>query len=149
LSKENINIIVEILRKAISGNLFSIEYNGYTLFNKYIINIIPQIFDIVINLNKDCTLPEFINKLIQEKKFESYDYFKEKKEENIQYQSICFSYSDLLMFIKTIIDKKLENYCVTKTQIKSDFQRLRTYQKHFNERYDKGISENKVEFLFM
>ena len=34
LSKENINIIAEILRKAISGNLFLIEDNGFTLFNK-------------------------------------------------------------------------------------------------------------------
>ena len=30
-----------------------------------------------------------------------------------------------------------------------DFERIRTYQKHFNDRYNEGISENKIEFLFI
>ena len=147
LSKENINIIAEILRKAISGNLFLIEDNGFTLFNKYIINIIPQIFDIVINLNKDCTLPEFINKLIQEKKFESYDYFKEKKEENIQYQSICISFKEINILLNIIENNK--DIFLTKNLDKNNKNIIESFlntTKEVSEKFNNNISDKFINY---
>ena len=167
ITLENLKLISTIVEKFISGNLFKI-FNDVsdpymTIFNKFIMTQMPNFFNIGVEIDKNIKNkfepPNVVMQLIELKELNiisdknkrniNYDFFLFNQKENIQYQSICFSYSDLLMFIKTIIDKKLENYCVTKTQIKSDFQRLRTYQKHFNERYDKGISENKVEFLFI
>ena len=147
LSKENINIIVEILRKAISGNLFSIEDNGYTLFNKYIINIIPQIFDIVINLNKDCILPEFINKLINGKKIESYDYFTEKNEENIQYQSICISFKEINILINIIENNKDIFFSKNMDKnVKNIFESFLNTTKEVSEKYNNNISDKFINY---
>ena len=107
LVKENLNIIFTVLKKAISGNLFFIDDNGFTIFNKYILEIMPQIFEIVYNLNKDCNLPEYISKLITNKEdIKRYDYFKEKKEENIRFQSICFSFKEIYILLNIISNNK-------------------------------------------
>ena len=167
ITLENLKLISTVVEKFISGNLFKI-FNDVsdpymTIFNKFIVKQIPNFFDIAIEIDKNIKNkfepPNVVMQLIELKELNiitdknkrniNYDFFLFNQKENIQYQSVCFSYSDLLMFIRTIIDKKLENYCETKTLMKSDFERIRTYQKHFNDRYNEGISENKIEFLFI
>ena len=106
LSKNNLNIIMCILKKAISGDLFLVKDNGFVLYNKYIINIMPTIFEIVLDLNKDCILPKFISDLINNNNTCEYDYFKEKNEENIQFQSICISLKEINIFLNIIERKK-------------------------------------------
>ena len=105
LAKDNINVITEILKKAISGNLFLVDEIGFSLFDKFILDIIPLILDIANNLNKDCTLPNNINKLFS-KNLDYYDYFKEKIEENIHYQTICFSFKEINIFLNIIEKNK-------------------------------------------
>ena len=167
ITLENLKLISTVVEKFISGNLFKI-FNDVsdpymTIFNKFLVKQIPNFFDIAIEIDKNIKNkfepPNVVMQLIELKELNiitdknkrniNYDFFLFNKKENIQYQSVCFSYSDLLMFIRTIIDKKLENFCETKTLMKSDFERIRTYQKHFNDRYNEGISENKIEFLFI
>ena len=167
ITLENLKLISTVVEKFISGNLFKI-FNDVsdpymTIFNKFLVKQIPNFFDIAIEIDKNIKNkfepPNVVMQLIELKELNiitdknkrniNYDFFLFNQKENIQYQSVCFSYSDLLMFIRTIIDKKLENYCETKTLMKSDFERIRTYQKHFNDRYNEGISENKIEFLFI
>ena len=167
ITLENLELISMVVEKFISGNLFKI-FNDVsdpymTIFNKFIVKKITNFFDIAIEIDKNIKNkfepPNVVMQLIELKELNiitdknkrniNYDFFLFNQKENIQYQSVCFSYSDLLMFIRTIIDKKLENYCETKTLMKSDFERIRTYQKHFNDRYNEGISENKIEFLFI
>ena len=115
LAKENLNTIFTVLKKAISGNLFFIDENGFTIFNKYIIEIMPQIFDIAFNLNKDYNLPEYIAKLINNKEdIKRYEYFKEKKEENIQFQSICFSFKEVYILLNIISNNK--DYFIKQTK---------------------------------
>ena len=147
LSKENIKVIVEVLKKAISGNLFLVEDNGYTLFNKYIINILPQIFDIVNDINKDCTLPEFINKLINKGKIESYDYFKENEEENIQYQSICISFKEIIILIN-IIDKNKDLFLIKNMdkEIKRTIESFLNIKKEVSILYDDNISKKFINY---
>ena len=115
LAKDNLNTIFTVLKKAISGNLFFIDENGFTIFNKYIIEIMPQIFEIAYNLNKDSNLPEYIAKLITSKDdIKRYEYFKEKKEENIQFQSICFSFKEIYILLNIISNNK--DYFIKQTK---------------------------------
>ena len=79
VAKENLNLIVEIIKKGISGNLFLVEDEGFTIYNKYIINIMPKIFEIIINMNQEFIMPDYINKLINKDNKNTYNYFDEKK----------------------------------------------------------------------
>ena len=117
MTKDNLNIIVEILKIAISGNLFSVANLGYTLYNKFIIDSVSNIFDIIIEIDNNIILPDFINELINNipEKLETlddiirninYDYFKEKKEEKVQFQGIIFSWKDLYIILNTIDKNK-------------------------------------------
>ena len=118
-TKDNLDVIVEILKKFISGNLFSVDEVGYTLYNKFIINSVSNIFDTIIEIDNNITLPTFITELINSipEKIETieniqrninYNYFKEKKEEKIQFQGIIFSWEDLYIILD-IINKNTKN----------------------------------------
>jgi hypothetical protein len=66
ITKDNLDIIVSILNMMLSGKLFSMAINPcMTIFNQYIIEIIPIVFQIVENAIKDFILPELLNKLIE------------------------------------------------------------------------------------
>ena len=147
LTKENINIIVYILKKAISGNLFLIKDNGFTIFNKYIINIIPQIFDIILNVNKDCDLPNFINKLIHEEKNKVCDFFKRRLDENIQYQSICISFKEINILLN-ILDKN-KDYFITNNKIEEEkkiFELLLKRKEEILSIYNNNISNKNINY---
>ena len=52
ISKDNLEIISKILTQMISGKLFSNEKEyEYTIFNKYIIETLPKIFNIINKIN--------------------------------------------------------------------------------------------------
>ena len=115
MTKENLNIISKILKMTISGSLFVIENLGFTIFNKFIINCLPDIFDIIIEIDYNIVLPNFIGKLITgideneidgKERYIDYDYFNEKKDEKIQFQSICFSWKDLIILFNIIKNNK-------------------------------------------
>ena len=113
ITKDNLNIIVEILKITISGNLFSVDNVGYTLYNKFIIDSVSNIFDIIIEIDNNINLPNYIAELINNipekietldniKRNINYDYFKEKKEEKIQFQGIIFSWEDLYIIVNIL-----------------------------------------------
>ena len=66
MTKNNLNIISKILKASISGNLFLVESAGYTIYNKFIIDSLPNIFDIILEIDEDITLPNYINELIKD-----------------------------------------------------------------------------------
>ena len=115
MTKNNLNIISKILKASISGNLFLVESAGYTIYNKFIIDSLPNIFDIILEIDEDITLPNYINELIKDvpenidndNRKINYDYFDEKKEEKIQFQSICFSWKDLSILLNTVFEHKI------------------------------------------
>ena len=106
ITTENLKIIYDIFNKLLSGKLFrndSNEYFFYSLFNKLIIEIIPKIFSIINKIENKFKLPDIMQRLINTcteinnnkrlNDFE-YDYFFEKNED-IQYQSLCFNLENL------------------------------------------------------
>ena len=82
----------------------------FTIFNHYIIEIMPAINEFYTKLI-DVPLPDVLDNLLNKKteKITSYDYFRENKEELINIQSICFNIQDLL-YIAKIVKKNSQNF---------------------------------------
>ena len=96
----NLSIINQILNKLFTFKLFinnsRICNHIYTPFNWYILDKIPDMFEIFNKLT-DVELPPFINDFINGKldpNF-SYDYFELNKDETIMQKTICFTKQDL------------------------------------------------------
>ena len=107
ITKENLAIITRVMNKMLSGKLFTKKELEFTIFNKFIIETLPKIFDIIIRviIQKNFNLSKKIQKLIDSsdsignpKRNINYDYFNENQE-NIQQQSICFSWLNLIILI--------------------------------------------------
>ena len=178
IANNNINIIVSILKILISGNLFLIKNAGYTIYNTFIIDSLPNIFDIINDIDQNINLPDFIKNLIRDipenidksERIINYDYFKEKEvekeeenkkekknenekknekkkekdknyekkaekikennneedeeneKEKIQFQSICFSWKDIAIILKTINADK--NFFISKSKYKEKLEEL-------------------------
>ena len=111
-AKENLEIISKILTQIISGKLFSnIKEAEYTIFNKYIIQTLPKIFDMIDKIisQKNFKLSHCIQKLMNpvDNKPRNINYnFFEESQENIQQQNICFTWLDLIIFIDMIHSSK-------------------------------------------
>ena len=114
ITKDNLDIIVTILSMMLSGKLFSMAINPcMTIFNQYIIEILPIVFQIVENAIQDFILPELLDKLketindINDINREiNYNYFKENEEEKFHFQSICFSLDNIYNLLKAVINYK-------------------------------------------
>ena len=120
ISEENLTMFYEILNKMISGNLFDNEKTPYlTLFNKFILEKIPEIFELVdIYFNKTVPFSNRIQNLFDssddinsESRNINYDYFTENPTENIKYQSICFSWQIIYLMVLTL--NKCTDYFIT------------------------------------
>jgi hypothetical protein len=151
---ENLNIIYTIFAKIFSGNLFADtdKNKDYSIFNKYIIDRIPFLFGIIKNIDKyienNFEPPLFIQNLSNFKnRNNNYDYFAFNKDENIRCQNICFSASDLIMFVNTI--EKLKNVIIKKDQRSSNLELLLKYKKIFNETALKDKKENKKQYVII
>ncbi len=94
----NLLEIMKILDNITFGVLFGEKY--LLPLNMYIIDKIPKIFEL---FNRICQveLPNFIDKLVNDKlpKEYEYDYFKENPDENILYRNICYTIDDLITLI--------------------------------------------------
>ena len=151
-TSENLKIIYNILDKLLSGQLFSNDFD--TLFNKYIIETIPKIFEIIDNIEKNFNLPDVLQRLIKtsvdinnEKRFNDfeYDYFFEKDEE-IQYQSACFNFSTLSLLIK-LTKKTWDNFGTNEENKLID--RLFHYYQFFDDLYESDLNEKKCQFILL
>ena len=163
-TKENLNVICKILEKIISGNLFNFievdpndpKYLTYTIFNKYIFDKMPFLFEIINNIDnyiaQNFNPPlSILNLLSSKHKIDdsnrniNYDYFEINKNENIRYESVCFSSSDIMMFVNTL--EKMKYYSLNKNQKESIFDQLIKYQKFFNQVDTKDKEENKRHYI--
>ena len=158
ITRDNLEIITKIFKKMLSGNLFSNKIDSeYTIFNKYIIDTLPKMFDIIrnlINSQQNFKLPKVINNLIKSsdligkpERNINYDYFGENHE-NIQYQSICFSWLDLVILINIfkiykesgIKDEKYSKY----SEILDEFINMRDY---CVDKYNEELLNNQRDFF--
>ena len=112
LTKDNLKIISDIFKKIISLDLFNKDEDPYmTLFNQFIIEIMPQFFEMMENIDKNFILPFWIKKIMNDTSLTrniNYDYFNQNKKENIQFQSICFSWKDFLYILDLISTNEIQ-----------------------------------------
>ena len=158
ITKENLKIITKIFRQIISGILFSNKIEPeYTIFNKFIIEIIPEIFEIINNIQQNFELPELIMKVFNtsdlindENRNINYDYFNINKNETIQFQSICFAYEILYIIIHIIIIEK--DYFITNNKNEEEkkiFEELLNYREKILKWYQIGSKNKKFEYLIL
>ena len=166
ITKDNLEIIVSILNMMLSGHLFSIATSPcMTIFNQYIIEILPIVFQIVENATKDFNLPELLNKLketindINDNNREiDYNYFKENDDEKFHFQSICFSIDNIYNLLKAVINyrKNIDEKDMTLTcdEEKNEMEIIEKIIK--NEEFLKRIYEDQKqptkiykEFIYM
>ena len=158
---ENLKIISNILETIVEGKLFNNKYNPHmTIYNTFILDTIPLLFELVENFGKNFELPKNINNLINtynnndiNKRNINYDYFKENPNENINYQSICFNYRNIYYLLQTIIRNK--KILIDENQNKEEkliLQRLLDNQTTYILKYSKTFEKQekpKHEFFYI
>ena len=155
ISKDNLEIISKILTQMISGKLFSNEKEyEYTIFNKYIIETLPKIFNIInkINTQKNFKLSHCVRNLINSygnpNRNLNFNFF-EEIQENIQQQNICFSWIDLIILIDIIkISKDLDKIDIYQKNQKIFEQFLEMKSYFYNEYNGNNIDAQTDFFLF-
>ena len=123
-----------------------------TIFNQFIIDIMPQFFIMMENIDKNFIIPFWIKKVMTDKNNTgniNYDYFKQNKYENIQYQSICFSWKDF-MSILTLIIKNENNFMKNLKTVEHQniFQNLIKNKDIFSFLF-KSDEKNKIDEYFL
>ena len=153
VSKDNLEIISKILIKMISGNLFSNEKDPeYTIFNKYIIDTLPKIFDIInkINSQKNFKLLNPIQNLMnshgKSERNLNYNFF-EENQENIQHQSICFSWLDLIILIDMIKASKGLDKIEVYQKNKEIFDQFLNMKAYFYDEYNGNNIELQTDYF--
>ena len=117
VTHKNLKIICNIFEKIISEELFKRNEDKYlVLFNQFIIESLHKIFDVIKKFDdylESFKLPNNIKRLLKsldddklQEKYINYDYFKEKPNEIIQFQNLCFSLDNLIIFIALIENNK-------------------------------------------
>jgi hypothetical protein len=155
ITKENLAIITRIMNKMLSGKLFTKKELEFTIFNKFIIDTLPKIFDIIIRviIQKNFNLSKKIQKLIESsdsignpKRNINYDYFNENQE-NIQQQSICFSWLNLIILIDLF---KLSNDLSSNEKYKKNnllFDKFIKLREFCVDKFNDNINNGKREFF--
>jgi len=162
ITKDNLDIIVSIFNMMLSGKLFSMAIAPcMTIFNQYIIEIIPIVFQIVENAVQDFKLPELLDKLTGtindindiNRKID-YIYFEVNYEEKFHFQSICFSIDNIYNLLKSVINYK--KYIDEKGEVLTYDEKNIIEKIIKNEEFLKRICENQKrptkiykEFIYM
>jgi len=147
---QNCELISSIFKLILSGNLFYLGNKPcMTIFNKFIIEILPDIFQIVQNLEINFKLPEIITNLFDSIKDMNkisrkinYDYFCENSDEKFKIQSICFSYTNALNILKSLEKNKNNIFLGVESDENNKKEIIELMIKNIN--YFKTIFQNKL-----
>ena len=153
VSKDNLEIISKILTQMISGNLFSNEKAPeYTIFNKYIINTLPNIFQIINKLNSQKNfkllnpIKNLMNSYGKPQRNLNYNFF-EENQENIQQKSICFSWLDLIILIDMIKASKGLDKIEVYQKNKEIFDQFLNMKAYFYDEYNGNNIELQTDYF--
>ena len=148
----NLNVISPLIKRLVSGKLFSEggNHGDLTPFNWFFLEEMSLVFNFFENLTK-VELPKFIDDYINDKLPEdfAYDYFKENPDEIIFHRSICFNIYDIKCILnnmqksKDIIFKGKEKTGFYKTYEKLTNQKNLAYLDNLVEKQDKELEIEK------
>ena len=160
ITSKNLKIVHDIFEKMISGNLFNTkdeDNQSMVLYNMFIIETLPQIFEIIENFGK-IELPDYLkclvnsvnNKLLTGRNI-NYDYFKQKPDDKIQFNCVCFSFENLFIFYSLIMNHKTtlidQNTNSGQKKILNDtIIALKNF--NFKEKYMEEKKEGKIKYFY-
>lgn len=158
LTNDNLKILASILEKMIKGSLFNKKRDPYmTIYNKFIIETMPQLFELVEIIEKNFEIPDNIKSLVNScgvndltKRNINYDYFKENPNENINYQDICFSWQNLYILLQIV--SKFKKELVNENKNVEQKMVLINFLEHEDEYINcfmKSIRKKKFEFIYL
>ena len=156
MTNDNLKILASILEKMIKGSLFNKRKDPYmTIYNKFIIETMPQLFELVEIIENHFEIPGNIKNLVDShsindltKRNINYDYFKEKPNENINYQDICFSWQNLYLILRIVSMHK--NVFIDENKNAEQKLILKKFLDHENEYIDYFLNSLKdKKFIFM
>ena len=158
IASDSLKILSSIFDKMVKGNLFNKNSDPYmTIFNKFIIETMPQLFETMEYIEKNFELPDKFKNLIdvcdkndKSKKIINYDYFKENPEENINFQSVCFSWKNVYILLQVIDKYKIKfidenNNEEQKLILKLFLDNQDKYIYHFTEE----LKEKKFNYFYL
>ena len=99
-----LNVLIEIIKKVFKDELFDSSKKGeenYTIFNPYLIEVMPHIIEFFQNLSS-AELPNNILSLINGGNNIEYKFLEVHPEEKIEYQSICINWEEYIEIYKII-----------------------------------------------
>ena len=154
---ENCKIISAIFNLILSGKLFYVgDEPCKTIFNQFIIEILPEIFEIVQSIELNFNLPEILNDLIgsikdmnNPKRKINYNYFYENDEEKFQIQSICFSFKNAINIIKSlekISDEIIMDIINIEKEKKDVIESIIKHADYYKTFFNNKLSKSKTEF---
>lgn len=155
-TRSNVITITKIIKKIIRGNLFNGTFDGeysMTLFNMYIVEIMPSIikfFDYLLQVK----LPNCIEQAIADKEkgnnvVSSYDYFKDYPNEKMEHQSICFTWSDLVLVYEVIKNNGDVFISDPKELFSKTYKKLTFYENAFRNKQEINENENTKTYLLL
>ena len=157
MTNDNLKILASILEKMIKGSLFNKKKDPYmTIYNKFIIETMPQLFELVEIIENHFEIPDNIKTLVDScgsdlsKRNINYDYFKENPNENINYQDICFSWQNLYLLLQIV--SKYKQIFVDENKNAEQKAILKNFLEHENDyikRFMDTIKNKKFEFIYL
>ena len=152
---ENLEIIVNIFKIMLSGKLFELLSKPcFTIFNQYIIETMPKIFEIVQKLEHNFKMPNILQSLIDtsekidsKERLINYDFFAQNRDEKFQCQSICFSFLNLNSLVK-IINKIKDNLNFNGDDAKDKMEIINNFIKQQKFFAEKSADRRKIDYLF-
>jgi hypothetical protein len=166
-TSEVLKNIIKIFNTILSGKLFdNSEDPEFTIYNKYIINVLPKLFKLSLSIGKNISLSnardsyssifqKLINsfdKINDNKRITNYNGLKDKKEyeQNLLYQSICFNWDILYMLVKIINEeKKLFISNKNSKQANKVFEDILDCHNKIEELYKIDNEKKEFEFFFI
>jgi hypothetical protein len=158
MTNDNLKILASILEKMIKGSLFNKKKDPYmTIYNKFIIETMPQLFELVEIIENYSEIPDYIKNLVDScnlndltKRNINYDYFKEKPNENINYQDICFSWKNLYLILQIVA--KYKKVFIDNNKNEKQKMILKSFLDHEKEYiscFMKSIKDKKNVFMYL
>ncbi len=158
ITNDNLKIISDIFEKMITGRLFNKMKEPYmTLFNKFIIDTMPKLFELIESFDHNFELPNKIQYLIKtsdtddnSKRNINYDYFNENPEENINHESICFSWKNFYILLQIISKNKNKFIDENKNdESKEILTQLLYYEELYISIFTNSIKNKKFEYFYL
>ena len=158
MTNENLKILSSILEKMIKGSLFNKKEDPYmTIYNKFIIETMPQLFELVEFIEKHFEIPDRIKNLVDScgiddltKRNINYDYFKENPNENINYQDICFSWQNLYLILRVVSMHKKDFIDDNKNaEQKLILQKFLDHENEYINYFLNALRDKKFIFMFL